>query len=96
MDITTVVDHCVELVRTMVPKTIRIELETLPPIPRIAGDSVEIQQIVTNLCLNAVQSIPASRGAERPRSGNGIHCALPGALHPSGIRYRSMNSTTLP
>lgn len=67
IDITTVVDHCVELLRTIVPKTIRIELETLPPVPRIAGDSVEIQQIVTNLCLNAMQSLPGPRGVIRIR-----------------------------
>ncbi len=64
MDITTVVADCVALLRAAVPKTIDIELEALP-VSLIGGDRTEFQQIVMNLCLNAVQSIPQSQGVIR-------------------------------
>lgn len=67
IDITTVVADCVALLRSAVSKTICIELETRTPVSLVAGDRTEFQQIVMNLCLNAAQSMPLSRGVIRIR-----------------------------
>lgn len=66
-NIDTAVRDTISLLRALVPKTIRIELETQSDVPPIAGESIDFQQIIANLCLNAARATPGGRGVVRIR-----------------------------
>jgi signal transduction histidine kinase len=51
-----------ELLRSSVPRTVELALQLHPDLPTIEGDQSQIQQLVMNLILNAVEAT----GGERP------------------------------
>jgi signal transduction histidine kinase len=57
-DLNTTVEHAVALARQQVPSvSIRIELQKDPKLPNVEHDGDQIQQLLLNLLLNAVQAI---------------------------------------
>lgn len=62
LDLGTVVKDVEQLVRVLVPASIRIDLE-LPRTPcRVIANATQIEQIVTNLCVNAVHAFEGKAG----------------------------------
>src|SRR5204862_6978032 len=58
----TLVRDISELLRSSVPRTVELALQLHPDLPTIEGDQSQIQQLVMNLILNAVEAT----GGERP------------------------------
>jgi len=57
-----------ELIRTSVPRTVELVLNLEPDLPKIEGDSSQIQQLVMNLILNAVEATSEKLGIVRVRT----------------------------
>jgi signal transduction histidine kinase len=58
-----------ELLRASVPRTVGLELELDPEPPNVEGDPSQIQQLVMNLILNAVEATGEGVGRVRVRTG---------------------------
>jgi two-component system cell cycle sensor histidine kinase/response regulator CckA len=58
-----------ELIRTSVPHTIELSLHLHPDLPTIEGDPSQIQQLVMNLILNAVEATGERPGVVRVTTG---------------------------
>ncbi len=55
-DVAEIVNEALKLMRATVPSTIRLEAR-IAPVPPIMADASQIQQLVTNLIMNAAQAI---------------------------------------
>ena len=69
-----------ELIRSSVPRTVELALNLHPDLPAIEGDASQVQQLVMNLILNAVEAT-----GERPgvvRVSTGIREVRPGERLP--------------
>jgi PAS domain S-box-containing protein len=62
IDLSTAVSAACDLVRPSVPGRVRLKLELHEGLLRMCADSAQVQQLVTNLVLNAMEAI----GEERP------------------------------
>lgn len=62
IDLNNEISNLKELLSSVIPKTIAIELSLTPDLRRINADSMQIQQIIMNLILNARDALP--RGGE--------------------------------
>jgi len=62
VDLSAIVEQTCELVRSSVPGNVRLSVKTAPDLPRIETDSGQVQQVVMNLVLNAVEAIPQDQG----------------------------------
>jgi two-component system cell cycle sensor histidine kinase/response regulator CckA len=70
LDLSSAVASVCELVRPSVPPNVRLQLDLGEGLPRLCADASQIQQLVTNLVLNAVEAIPENRpGAVRVSTG---------------------------
>jgi two-component system, cell cycle sensor histidine kinase and response regulator CckA len=65
VDVSAVVCDISELIRTSVPRTVELSLDLQPDLPPLEGDPTQIQQLVMNLILNAVEAT-----GERPGTVN--------------------------
>jgi len=62
VDLSAVAEQTCELIRSSVPNNVQLHIQTTPGLPKIETDSGQVQQVVMNLVLNAVESIPQSEG----------------------------------
>jgi signal transduction histidine kinase len=60
-DLSTAVAAACDLLRPAVPVRVRLELNTEEGLPPLKADASQVQQLVTNLTLNAVESIEERR-----------------------------------
>jgi two-component system cell cycle sensor histidine kinase/response regulator CckA len=58
-----------ELLRSSVPRTVELSLHLHPDLPSIEGDASQIQQLVMNLILNAVEATGERPGVVRVTTG---------------------------
>jgi PAS domain S-box-containing protein len=58
VDLNEVVRHTLELLRGQLPEAVRVEADLSPAAPAVQGDAVQLQQVLTNLCLNARDAMP--------------------------------------
>jgi two-component system cell cycle sensor histidine kinase/response regulator CckA len=58
-----------ELLRSSVPRTVELALQLHPDLPTIEGDASQIQQLVMNLILNAVEATGEHPGVVRVSTG---------------------------
>ncbi len=65
VDASSLVRDISELLRTSVPRTVELSLALQPGLPPIEGDSSQIQQLVMNLILNAVEATGERPGTVR-------------------------------
>jgi signal transduction histidine kinase len=65
VDASAVVRDISELLRASVPRTVELGLDLQPDLPRIEGDPTQIQQLVMNLILNAVEATEEQPGMVR-------------------------------
>lgn len=71
LDLNSIVSEVVDLLRPIVPRDVRIELDLEPRLPRTVGDPTEIRQVVLNLLTNALEAV-SDRGGQvalRSRAG---------------------------
>jgi signal transduction histidine kinase len=69
VDVSELVRDIGELLRSAVPRTIELALDLNPDLPPVEGDSSQIQQLVMNLILNAVEATGERAGKVRVATG---------------------------
>ncbi len=69
VDASAVVRDIGDLLRSSVPRTVELALDLAPDPPRIEGDPTQIQQLVMNLILNAVEAAGEKPGMVRIATG---------------------------
>jgi signal transduction histidine kinase len=69
VDASAVVRDISELIRASVPRTVELSLELHPDLPPLEGDPTQIQQLVMNLILNAVEATGERPGRVRVSTG---------------------------
>jgi len=65
VDLSALVRDISELIRTSVPRTVDLVLDLQPRLPYIEGDASQMQQLVMNLILNAVEATGEKIGTVR-------------------------------
>ncbi len=65
VDLSSLVRDISELIRTSVPRSVELVLDLQPGLPRIEGDGSQMQQLVMNLILNAVEATGEKIGTVR-------------------------------
>jgi signal transduction histidine kinase len=58
VDLGAIVDRTVALVSVLIPSAIEVTVDIAAPLPRVRGAAVELEQLVLNLVLNAVDAMP--------------------------------------
>jgi CheY-like chemotaxis protein len=58
VDLSAVVAETCELVSAAVPNHVQLHIQATPGLPKIESDSGQVQQVVMNLVLNAVEAVP--------------------------------------
>ena len=71
-----------------VPKNTRVQIDVDEGLPQLAGDPVQLRQVVMNLVMNAVESLADGDGAVRIRAQLCADCRPPGKLPPGGCEQR--------
>src|SRR5690349_13025783 len=69
VDASALVRDISELLRASVPRSVELSLRLHPDLPTIEGDSSQIQQLVMNLILNAVEATGERPGSVRVSTG---------------------------
>jgi CheY-like chemotaxis protein len=69
VDVSELVRDISELLRSSVPRTVELALDLSPGMPSIEGDPSQIQQLVMNLILNAVEATGEEPGRVRVSTG---------------------------
>jgi two-component system, cell cycle sensor histidine kinase and response regulator CckA len=69
VDASAVVRDISELIRASVPRTVELSLDLQSELPSLEGDPTQIQQLVMNLILNAVEATGERPGAVRVQTG---------------------------
>jgi signal transduction histidine kinase len=84
VDVSALVRDISELIRTSVPRTVELVLDLDPALPYVEGDSSQVQQLVMNLILNAVEATGERIGTVRvtTRQRTISHTELTGHYHP--------------
>lgn len=65
VDMAALVDDMVQMLRATISKSVDIQLDLAPDIPRINGDASQLRQIVMNLIINASEAIGEAHGVIR-------------------------------
>jgi two-component system, cell cycle sensor histidine kinase and response regulator CckA len=65
VDVSALVRDISELIRSSVPRTLELDLKLAYELPPVEGDPTQIQQLVMNLILNAVEATSDRRGVVR-------------------------------
>jgi signal transduction histidine kinase/ActR/RegA family two-component response regulator len=65
VEVQRVVEETLELLRSSLPPTVRLETELNAAHLAVTGDATRLHQVVMNLCTNAVQAMQASGGTLR-------------------------------
>ncbi|MCS6841503.1 MAG: PAS domain S-box protein [Roseiflexus sp.] len=68
-DLTGIIEGMADMLRVLVGRQTRLELQLDPHIPPFQADPSQIQQIVLNLILNAAEALPPDGGIIRLRTG---------------------------
>ncbi len=58
LDLRDVLEHLLQMLRRVLGERITIELESAPALPTVEGDVGMLEQVVTNLCVNARDAMP--------------------------------------
>ncbi|MGE0484592.1 MAG: PAS domain-containing protein [Gammaproteobacteria bacterium] len=78
VDVATVIDDSLRMLRPMLPSTMDVEVEVAPALPAALVDPVQAQQVLVNLCINA-RDATGERGTVRIEAGlrqvEGARCA---------------------
>ncbi|HVW83064.1 MAG TPA: response regulator, partial [Bryobacteraceae bacterium] len=61
VDLSASVEQTCDLVRPSIPNNVQLNIQTAADLPRIETDSGQVQQVVMNLVLNAVEAIPQNQ-----------------------------------
>lgn len=62
LDLNRLIEDMTEFMRASVPKTMILETRLDPALPKIQGDNGQLQQVITNLIVNAVEAIGDQKG----------------------------------
>jgi len=69
VNVSSLVRDISELIRSSVPRTVDLSLQLTEDLPPVEGDASQIQQLVMNLVLNAVEATGERPGVVRVRTG---------------------------
>lgn len=69
LDFSEIVRDISELIRTSVPHSVELALDLHPSLPMVAADAAQIQQLVMNLILNALEATGERPGVVRVTTG---------------------------
>jgi len=58
LDLGNLIRETATLVRASIPKTVALELELAPELPRVEADTAQLQQVIMNMVINAAEAIP--------------------------------------
>lgn len=79
VDLDEIVSRTADLVSTVAAKAnVRCELETPGAMPKVRGDASQLEQVLTNLLMNAIQAMPSGGSV---RISGGIVTTTPPADH---------------
>ncbi len=87
LDLSEVVRKTCGLVRSSIPPRLRLSIETTDPMPIVEADTGQIQQVITNLVMNAAEAIPENqRGTVTVRTlvADGRECRSQDYSGPDG------------
>ena len=62
VDLARMARELVDLLRPTLPATVSCRLELEPTVPRVHGDSTQLNQLLLNLCTNAIHALEESGG----------------------------------
>jgi PAS domain S-box-containing protein len=71
LDVSAEVTEFRGLLRTSVPRTVRLEFELAPELPKIHADPAQVQQLLMNLVVNAAEAYDERNGVVRVSTGRG-------------------------
>jgi PAS domain S-box-containing protein len=63
LDLSLLITQIAPLIRTTVPASVRLELNLAPQLPPMQADAAQMQQLLMNLVINAVEAIGADTGS---------------------------------
>jgi PAS domain S-box-containing protein len=95
VDLSAVVEQTCELVSSSVPNEVKLRVKTAMDLPRIETDSGQLQQVVMNLVLNAVEAVPQGQtGAVVVRTYADVSCVPPVVILEVCDTGRGMDAET--
>jgi len=84
MALTPLVKECVKMMRSTLPTTIRLKTDIADDLPAVMMDTVQLHQLVMNLCINARDAIENEKGCIKIRlhKVTGIQANCSSCHHP--------------
>lgn len=75
LDLGGIVQEIVELVHSLIPKRVMLNMNLAGGIPYIEGDAAQVQQVIMNLVLNASEALDEERGGTVTISTMALYCS---------------------
>ncbi len=69
VDLSSLVADILSLIRTSIPRSVRLHLALKPNLPAACGDGTQLQQLIMNLIINAAEAIGGQPGTIRINTG---------------------------
>jgi signal transduction histidine kinase len=86
VDVNDVVRETVPLLRSEASRhSVSIRVDLAPDLPRVAGDRVQLQQVLVNLMLNGIEAMSEAPGELTVASGRGRRGELVIAVSDEGV-----------
>jgi signal transduction histidine kinase len=99
LNLNQVVDEAIKLVeRELIKNDVSLQTELAPSLPEILGDRVQLQQVIINLLMNAIEAMEPLTGRPREllvRSASGDTGQLIVSVTDSGVGISAENANRL-
>ncbi len=78
LQLADVVNETLRLIRVTLPPQVNLQVHLAPATPAVMADATQIEQVLLNLCTNAIHAIDQQSGSIRVELGPHHHTGLPG------------------